>query len=372
MILFLNFAPITFMGGAEKWMMDVSSFINKSEPTVLVSMSPSLSNWYGSLVLGRPFDKRASIKKESYSKKIDLGYIQMIPFSTSWKKTRESFKNARLIYAKGEILEIILLFYFGGFGVLKKTIAGLHSPFIYYRPSRSFDRVHNSIYTSVLTKYFLQKMYRVHVINTRDKQFLTRTFLLKNVSYIPNGVQCPPLLKTLDNAKEKLHVLFIGELSQRKGVDILLEVIRRSPDQFRFSMTSDGSMRNQVQLLAREKRNFTYYGYVSNEEKERLYQKADVLILPSRGEGFPLVILDAMRHGLLIVDSQNIRLDLPEYVEYTSKNNAPEEYLTLLHKIYASKQRTDFRLNKRQVFTYCVSHFSQEKIFRRLKEELFK
>ena len=31
MILFLNFAPIEFMGGAEKWMYETSQFINKKE-----------------------------------------------------------------------------------------------------------------------------------------------------------------------------------------------------------------------------------------------------------------------------------------------------------------------------------------------------
>jgi len=371
MILFLNFAPIEFMGGAEKWMMDISSFFNKTEPTTLVSVAQKVSNIYGQLVLQRRFNTRAHVDKKSYSEKIDLGWNHFLPFSQNWKKARTSFQKARIIYIKFEIMELIILLYFGGFGIFKKTIAGLHSPFLYYKPSRFLDSLHNFFYSSIITKYFLSKMRTIHVMNNRDQKFLQNTFLLEHVVTIPNGVKIEnKKLKQLSNDK-KLHVLFTGELSERKGVDILLDVIKNAPDYFQFNITSDGPMKELVKQLASQKNNCTYHGYVSNEQKEKLYQQADVLMLPSRGEGFPLVILDAMAHGLLVVDSQDIRLDLPEYIEYTSKNNVPEEYIFILNKIYHEKQNADFLLHKKRIFDYCVNNLSDTIIFSRLREKIF-
>jgi phosphatidylinositol alpha-1,6-mannosyltransferase len=46
-----------------------------------------------------------------------------------------------------------------------------------------------------------------------------------------------------------------------------------------------------------------FLGFVSEEELERLYARATVLAMPSRGEGFGLVYIEAMRHGVPVLAS---------------------------------------------------------------------
>jgi phosphatidylinositol alpha-1,6-mannosyltransferase len=44
-----------------------------------------------------------------------------------------------------------------------------------------------------------------------------------------------------------------------------------------------------------------FHGRLSDSELERMYQSADVFILPSKGEGFGIVYLEAWKHGLPVI-----------------------------------------------------------------------
>lgn len=123
MILFLNFAPIKFMGGSEKNMLDIASYVNKSESSIIVDVSSSISSLYGKLILNRNFDSHAKDHntKGNRARVISLSFRHFIPLSKKWKDARAIFKKTRLIYARYELPEIFILLYFGGLGILKKN-----------------------------------------------------------------------------------------------------------------------------------------------------------------------------------------------------------------------------------------------------------
>jgi len=70
MIVFLNFAPIEFMGGAEKFMLDMATEVNKKEKTILIDVSPKIANLYGQAILNRKF--AAHIKDHNTKNKPDI------------------------------------------------------------------------------------------------------------------------------------------------------------------------------------------------------------------------------------------------------------------------------------------------------------
>ena len=51
-------------------------------------------------------------------------------------------------------------------------------------------------------------------------------------------------------------------------------------------------------------KNIIEKGYVSPEEKEKLYADADIFLFPSLAEGFGLPVLEAMSHGIPVVTSR--------------------------------------------------------------------
>ena len=87
-------------------------------------------------------------------------------------------------------------------------------------------------------------------------------------------------------------VVFAGRFVARKGIGILLAMARALPD-VGWIVAGDGPMRPEDACLP----NVTVLRGRSYPEFAALYQMADLLVLPSKGEGFPLVVQEAMACG---------------------------------------------------------------------------
>lgn len=371
MILFLNFAPLNFGGGAERWMLDVSSEIGKSEDITLLDVDSSLANYYGNLVLKRNYDSRLKIPTSKKYQHHSLKFSDFIPFSGKWNHINSLINSARTIYIRYELLESLIVFYFGGSKAIKKTIAGIHSPFYYQKPLTLFDNLHNLVYSSRPSIYALSKMKKVHVLNKRDSKLFKDDFKLSNIEEIPNYIEVPKNNSNKPqkpNAKE-LNILFVGELSLRKGADVLIEVIKQSPKNYKFFIAGDGELKKQIQNLSKQE-NVQYAGYLSKSELISLYKKCDVLFMPSRAESFSLVSLEAMTYGLPVISSAETDIGLPPYVQKVNKHGA-EEYLILLAQKLKEKISGDSIKNRKAVTTYALSNFSKSKIIEKYKTNLF-
>ena len=97
--------------------------------------------------------------------------------------------------------------------------------------------------------------------------------------------------------------LYIGRLSQEKGIDVLLNAFRQ-PDKA-LVIIGDGPMQQQVESLAREKQNVTYLGFQSGSTIMDYLKRASALIVPSTWyEGFPIAILEAFGTGTPVIGSR--------------------------------------------------------------------
>jgi glycosyltransferase involved in cell wall biosynthesis len=121
-------------------------------------------------------------------------------------------------------------------------------------------------------------------------------------SVIGNPVEVPP---TLRNARDSVrNVLFLGRLRQKKGVFDLVQsipIVDRPNVKFILAgdedadgvmaMAKDLGIAGQVDLP----------GWVDGEKKNTVIAEADMFVLPSYFEGFPVGILEAMANGIPIV-----------------------------------------------------------------------
>jgi glycosyltransferase involved in cell wall biosynthesis len=115
-------------------------------------------------------------------------------------------------------------------------------------------------------------------------------------------------------------VLFLGTLEPRKNIGTLLDayeaLLRRRADAPPLVLagraTEDAAGWLQRITAPPLAGRVTHVGYVSQDERERLYAEARVLVLPSLDEGFGLTALEAMSAGVPVVVSN--RGSLPEVV----------------------------------------------------------
>lgn len=107
-------------------------------------------------------------------------------------------------------------------------------------------------------------------------------------------------------------VLFIGQVIERKGVDILLQAVDRLDSdvdcQILIGGTGDETYRarldDQIQRAGLE--NVTFLGWVPEETLFEQYRAADVYILPSRADPWGISVVEAMKAGTPVVVSDAV------------------------------------------------------------------
>lgn len=119
-----------------------------------------------------------------------------------------------------------------------------------------------------------------------------------------NGVPAPSARRRQPGPLKQ--VLFVGNLSERKGVSDLLAALARpgwDAAHTRVCIAGGGDVagyqrRAQALGLGEWVR---FEGWADQARVEQLMAQADVLVLPSHDEGLPLVILEALSHGVAVL-----------------------------------------------------------------------
>lgn len=141
-------------------------------------------------------------------------------------------------------------------------------------------------------------------LTTVNEQWARKIALMvgRGVSYIPNGVEASQAMvdprKRFGLGSRKVLAIFVGVLSLRKGVDILAETaarMHRANACVQFLVVGPG--RPEEFGLDRLS-NVHLTGSLPPQEVLALYGGCDLFVLPSRHEGRPNVLLEAMAAGL--------------------------------------------------------------------------
>ncbi len=95
--------------------------------------------------------------------------------------------------------------------------------------------------------------------------------------------------------------LYVGRISEEKGIKTLLEAWSSMDDQTLLKVAGRGPL----EALLKSKNNIAPLGRKNAAEISELMQRAAFLVLPSEWyEGFPLVLVEAFAHGLPVLASR--------------------------------------------------------------------
>ncbi len=130
---------------------------------------------------------------------------------------------------------------------------------------------------------------------------------LAPITVVPYG--CPPQNETLDrnwfHAEDILKVLYVGGLSQRKGLSYLVEAINALETKVEFSFIGNGTA---VELVQEKLPHAFYLGTMPHSQVLEAMREHDVLIFPSLFEGFGMVITEAMSQGMVVIATDHTAL----------------------------------------------------------------
>lgn len=106
----------------------------------------------------------------------------------------------------------------------------------------------------------------------------------------------PSARKRFDLPEKGRIVTFVGRFVEKKGLNVLQALAESRPD-LQFALAGSGP----IDPLSWKLPNIHLLGRLSQEQVASLFATADLLLLPSVGEGYPLVIQEAMATGLPVV-----------------------------------------------------------------------
>lgn len=187
---------------------------------------------------------------------------------------------------------------------------------------------------------------------------------------IENGVIGSPRRKPLSQLDpielEKYSIVTAGAVSHRKGADTLLaaaEILARNDVHFYWIGNRDWPEFETMLANSPVRNNFHMVGFDANPL--RFFSKADVFVLPSRRETFPLALLEAKEAGLPIICT-NVD-GVPDAVgngedALLIPPSSPEDLAAAIHRILDDK---DFRvrLGQRSLETrakFTVAHMNEK------------
>jgi glycosyltransferase involved in cell wall biosynthesis len=176
---------------------------------------------------------------------------------------------------------------------------------------------------------------------------------------IENGV--PPVARGGQNpyGHGVINALFVGRLDHQKGFDVLLS----SMDQLRdipILLTVVGGGVHDAPDLPNIP-NVRYAGWLQTEEIAPYYEFADLLVVPSRWEGFGLVVVEAASVGLPTLASRCC--SLPELVRDGESGLlfSPEDG-TELAEVLRTVDRDSWRSMGRKALERYSSRYTSERM----------
>lgn len=160
-----------------------------------------------------------------------------------------------------------------------------------------------------VARYTLNSADRILCYSDTDKRRLQERGIDTQVSVIHNGIDCEKFAPMDIASGERLQVLFVGRLKPGKGVDDLLiafkEVVNEFPEAT-LKIVGDGPLRDDLTVLAKKQGIYScveFAGRIPNDKMPQVYAESDVFVLPSKNEGLPRTVLEAMSCQTPVVTS---------------------------------------------------------------------
>lgn len=125
-------------------------------------------------------------------------------------------------------------------------------------------------------------------------------------SLIPLSVRNKKNIKIKHDRSKNFNLLFVGRLEENenyKGLELLIEASKNLVNKgikIKLNIVGEGNAKQKFISIANLKSNryIKFLGQISNQDLKKLYLSSDLFVMPSFGEGFGIVFLEAMSYGI--------------------------------------------------------------------------
>jgi len=154
-----------------------------------------------------------------------------------------------------------------------------------------------------INHYLFNHPDRYIALSESMKAFLIERGVTKPITVVPNGIVPPPSLTPQVSRPLTLGLFGRIEFNQKQQ-DFMVKTFCAFPASFsdcRLVIAGSGPDEEKLRELVRGKENITLLPW--QDDPDSFYEQIDFLLIPSRFEGVPLVMLEALARGIPVVGS---------------------------------------------------------------------
>ncbi len=189
--------------------------------------------------------------------------------------------------------------------ILAEMVTRAGRPMVLHAHGAGFDDFYRKL-PGPLRRNVCRILQRANVFIALSSQW--REFYIEECELIPGQVTVlpNPVRVSADvphrEGRKQVQFLFLGRLGERKGAYDLVRAFGALPDavraRARLVLAGDGDVAGIRKLAAPYGANVRVLSWIDARERDRLLAQSDVFTLPSRAEGIPMALLEAMAAGL--------------------------------------------------------------------------
>jgi glycosyltransferase involved in cell wall biosynthesis len=215
-------------------------------------------------------------------------------------------------------------------------------------------------------------------VTAKSLALKAETLGAKKVTVIPNWIDFSKSReRTNIGEKNKKKIAFVGRLHPVKQVPLLLQAFQKvaiSDSNIQLTVVGDGDERKNLETLSRElgiERQVVFTGFKDRDDVFSILSESELLVLPSKMEGNPRVLIEAMMLKVPIVATK-----VPGIVDMIKDGHtghlvpagspaklAAAIELILQNRDYASKLAEN-------AYIFAKQQFSKEQVQQRVENDL--
>lgn len=176
-------------------------------------------------------------------------------------------------------------------------------------------------------------------IVSKHKNYSTKSYV------IHNGIEFRNRSNKNKQHSELFTLLVVGRLEKVKGFDVLIEALKQQPfpkDSWKLVICGEGSEFNHLKELTKKSsltNNIEFKGWVDKTQLDDHFEQANLYILSSLSESFPLVVLEAMEFATPVIATNvgDVEDMFPEQVDkdiFLIEPNNPDKLKESLSQTY--------------------------------------
>lgn len=116
--------------------------------------------------------------------------------------------------------------------------------------------------------------------------------------------------------KKKINFLFSGQYIERKNIINTIKAFKLIKNKnIELNLIGGGELQEQVKNLIESDNRIRDIGFVQPKELPRIYAKNDIFLMPSKHDGWALVVNEAMASGMPIISTEKVGA-IVEYIQH--------------------------------------------------------